>query len=229
MLVLRPRLQTAMEMLCSCHTVADIGCDHGRLAAAILQRNAAEKVIAVDISADSLKKAELLCKKTDLSDRMELRLGDGLQVLSEGEADGIVLAGMGGTLIARLLAANESVARAANCIVMQPMRGAEDLREYLFHNGYDIFEERLVQDAGRIYQLIAAKNGKPHPKPAEWPKHLYKLGWVSYEKKDPLLLPLAKKYLATNEKRLKNAPDDATVLRNNTKDLLKLVQLMEEA
>ncbi|MBR0026315.1 MAG: SAM-dependent methyltransferase [Clostridia bacterium] len=229
MLVLRPRLQAALEMLGACKVAADIGCDHGRLSAAMLQRGTAECVISIDVSADSLKKAEVLARKLGLEQRMQTRLGDGLQPLAVGEADGIVLAGMGGTLIARLLQANEPVARAARCIVMQPMRGGEDLREYLYHNGYDIFDERLVLDAGRIYQLIAARSGEAKSKPEGWPENLYKVGWVSYEKREPLLSQLVNTYLAANEKRLKTAPEDALELRRNTEDLRKLIRMMEEA
>lgn len=228
MLVLRPRLQTVLEMLGACETVADIGCDHGRLSAALLQRCAAKRVIAVDVSADSLKKAEQLCAKLGLEEQMETRLGDGLQALTPGEAEGIVFAGMGGTLITRLIQANEPVAREARCIVMQPMRGGKDLREYLFNHGYDIYDERLVRDAGRIYQLIAARSGETRPKPATWPETLYKVGWVSYQKKDPLLPELVNTYLAANEKRLKSAPEDAVELRKNTEDLRRLIRMMEE-
>lgn len=228
MLVLRPRLQTALEMLGQCNTVADIGCDHGRLSAALLQRGVAKRVISIDVSADSLKKAELLCQKLGLQERMQTRLGDGLTPLAAGEAEKLIFAGMGGTLIARLLQANEPVARTAERIVMQPMRGSEDLRAYLYHNGYDIFDERLVEDSGRIYQLLSARSGKARPKPAGWPEGLYNIGWVCYEKRDPLLRKLTESYLAGNEKRLITAPPEAVELRKNTENLRDLIRMMEE-
>lgn len=60
---LRPRLSRALDMLRGSQTVADIGSDHGRLAVALLQQGAAERVIACDISAPSLEKARALCSR----------------------------------------------------------------------------------------------------------------------------------------------------------------------
>ena len=93
---LRPRLNRALDMLRGSQTVADIGSDHGRLAVALLQQGAAERVIACDISAPSLEKARALCGRCGLGGRMDFRVADGLGGLHPGEADALVMAGMGG-------------------------------------------------------------------------------------------------------------------------------------
>jgi tRNA (adenine22-N1)-methyltransferase len=184
-------------------------------------------IIAADISAESLFKANLLAEKCGMDDRLELRLGDGLSVIEPGEADALVMAGMGGVLISNILRQGEPVARAAERIVMQPMRGEEDLRYFLFHNGYNITDEALALDAGRIYQLICAKSGEPEQKPAEWPVKLYKLGWVMYKKRDPLLLTQVKRYLEGNRQKLKPVTGSAFSLREQTKCLEDLLILLE--
>ena len=83
-------------------------------------------------------------------------LSDGLSHLVPGEADAIVLAGMGGELIARLLEAGAAAAHAAARIVMQPMGGTLELRRFLLQNGFRIADEKYVLDAGRYYQIILA-------------------------------------------------------------------------
>jgi tRNA (adenine22-N1)-methyltransferase len=107
------------------------------------------------------------------------------------------------------------------------MRGEEDLRFFLFNNGYNITDETLVRDGGRIYQLICAKSGEPESRPAKWPDKLYKLGWIMYKKQDPLLPVLIKKYLEGNRRRLRSAPGSAEELREQTKCLEDLLLLLE--
>jgi tRNA (adenine22-N1)-methyltransferase len=70
----RERLGSAMELLCGCAVVADIGCDHGRLSCALVQQGIARRCIAVDISEPSLKKTERLASRVGVSDRVETRL-----------------------------------------------------------------------------------------------------------------------------------------------------------
>ena len=74
---LHPRLEAAAALLGKTSVLADIGCDHGRFSAAMLQRGIAEKVIASDISAPSLKKAEQLANVCGLSSKMECRISSG--------------------------------------------------------------------------------------------------------------------------------------------------------
>ena len=100
---LTPRLRCALSMLNGSGIVADIGCDHGRLTAALLQQHACEQVIAADISEPSLEKAKQLLFHIGLNDRVSFRLGNGLDVLDRSEnVDAIALLGMGGTLMVEL-------------------------------------------------------------------------------------------------------------------------------
>lgn len=79
---LHPRLEAAAALLGKTSVLADIGCDHGRFSAAMLQRGIAEKVIASDISAPSLKKAEQLANVCGLSSKMECRISNGFSAYS---------------------------------------------------------------------------------------------------------------------------------------------------
>lgn len=184
---LRPRLVAAASFLRGAGTVADIGCDHGRLSVALLQQAIVSRVIASDISADSLLKGRMLAERCRIEEaQLSFVLSDGLSHLVPGEADAIVLAGMGGELIARLLEAGSATAHAAERIVMQPMGGTLELRRFLLQNGFRITDEKYVLDAGRYYQLILAAPGPGQP--AELPQDaLLEFGPVAFAKRDPLL------------------------------------------
>lgn len=151
---LRPRLSRALDMLRGSQTVADIGSDHGRLAVALLQQGAAERVIACDISAPSLEKARALCSRCGLGGRMDFRVADGLGGLRPGEADALVMAGMGGLVMGRILQEGATVAAAARRILLQPQGNLPELRAFLYENGYCVQDEAIVLDNGRYLSLI---------------------------------------------------------------------------
>lgn len=205
---LRPRLERAADMLGQANVAADIGSDHGRLAVSLLQQGRAERVIAADISAPSLQKARTLAIQCGVEGRVDFRVANGLAALEPGEADAILMAGMGGVLIARMLKEGEAVARAAKRLVLQPQGSVSDLRAFLYENGYSIEEEAIVLDAGRYYQLLRVQSGPPRPLPPGWPPGYLELGPVAYESGEPLLLPLAQKFRAGHLKRLRKAERD---------------------
>ena len=88
---------------------------------------------------------------------------------------------------------------------MQPMRGIEELRQFLRKNEFRIIDERLVLDAGRIYQIIGAKSGEPAPLPGWFPQDEYSFGPMLFEKRDPLLIPLLESYRDGHLRRLEKA------------------------
>ncbi len=228
---LHPRLAKAADMLGPCGVAADIGSDHGRLAVSLLQQGRAERVIAGDISAASLEKARALAALCGVTDRLNFRVSDGLEALEIGEAEGILLAGMGGLLMARILQEGEAAARSARRLVLQPQGNAAELRAFLYQNGYAIEDEAIVLDNGRYYQLIAARSGRPRHLPPAWPQGYLELGPVAYEGQDPLLLPLARKYRAGHQKRLQRARRDGyepALLLSALEALDTIIALLEE-
>ena len=202
---LRPRLAAAASFLCGFRTVADIGSDHGRLAVALLQQSSATRVIASDISADSLTKARALALRCGVSEeQLAFSVSDGLSHLAPGEADALVFAGMGGELIAQLLEEGTAVAQAAECIVMQPMGGTLELRRFLLEQGYSLADEQLVLDAGRYYQIIAAKPGPGQP--ADMPcDALLEFGPIAFAKRDPALYPALLRCRDSRLRRMRKA------------------------
>ena len=199
----RERLHCAIELLRGANTVADIGCDHGRLCCALIQQGAANRCIAVDISAPSLLKADRLIRKTGLGDRVETRLGDGLSPLAVGAVDAIAILGMGGTLMTQILNVTPPLLGAKKCI-LQPMRAAEDIRRWLYERNYPVLEDRVVLDAGRHYQMFSV--GQPEEKrqalPDGWPEDCFLLGFTAFLRREALMRPLAERMLATTRRKL---------------------------
>lgn len=199
----RERLNCAIELLRGVSVVADIGCDHGRLCCALIQQHAANRCIAVDISAPSLQKAERLIRQIGLGDRVETRLGDGLSPLTVGEADAIAILGMGGTLMTQILDISPPLLGAKKCI-LQPMRAAEDIRRWLYERNYPVLEDRVVLDAGRYYQMFSV--GQPEEKrqalPDGWPEDCFLLGFTAFIRREALMRPLAERMLATTRRKL---------------------------
>jgi len=208
---LRPRLLAAAAFLSGCTTVADIGCDHGRLSAALLQRALAKRVLASDISEDSLKKAQILAERCGFSaDQLSFFVSDGLSHLSPGDADALVFAGMGGELIAKLLELGESAAKSAKRIVMQPMGGTRELRRYLYETGYAIKDETMVLDAGRYYQVILASPS--FSRSADMPSDaILEFGPILFERRDPLLHEALTRCVAGRRHRMRKAEKNGVI------------------
>lgn len=143
--------------------MADIGTDHAYLPAYLIETGAVPRAIAGDVMPGPLEAARQTVESAGLADRIELRLGNGLQVLKPGEATTVTLCGMGGALMAELLAAVSlaSIER----LVLQPMESPERLRAWLTGHGWRISHEELVEDAGRIYVVMAAERGDQHLEP----------------------------------------------------------------
>lgn len=152
-----PRLDTLVSMARPSHVLADIGCDHAYLPILLIRSGAASHVIASDISDGPLAKAERNVARFGLEGRIELRKGNGLAALRPGEADCIVVAGMGGNVIAEILKTGHLTAQRADKLLLQPMSASEHLRVFLYENGYAITQETLVQEGRRYYTILEVK------------------------------------------------------------------------
>lgn len=148
-------------------SAADIGTDHGYLAAEYVRSGKFSKVIASDIAPDPLRKAVEYAKSLGIEDRVEFRLGDGLTVLAPGEVDTAVIAGVGGETAASMVCACPFAAEGLR-LIFQPMSRPDVLRRTLFERGLMITAERFVKENGRIFSIICAEGGKPEAlSPAE--------------------------------------------------------------
>ena len=210
MIRLDERLRCALRMLQGAKTVADIGCDHGKLTAALLLDGGCERVIAGDISPDCLNKTREIIERYGLQERAETRLGSGLAVIFPGECDAAALLGMGGELMVELLEASPKVAEPMDRLVLQPMSGIEELRKWLYEYRYHVMEDHLVLVGSRWYQLLSVKKAdEQDPWPDGFPKDCFLVGYRSFMDRDKLLGPYCKAQLKKRRDQLQQAAGTA--------------------
>ncbi len=149
------RLRKIAGMIRSGDRVADVGTDHAYLPVFLLKNGIAKRAYACDVSDGPLENARSNIEKSGVKG-IELRKGDGLAAVAPDEIDTVVIAGMGGDLIARIITAAEWIKNERYELILQPMTSVEELREYLCKNGFAITQERAVVSQGRIYTVIKA-------------------------------------------------------------------------
>ena len=160
---LTPRLQKIYDILSPCETACDIGTDHAYIPVCLCLSNKCQKAIASDIKKGPVERARKTVSLYGAEKQVEVRLGGGLETVSEGEPDAIIIAGMGGLLIAQILEDSENIAKSAKELILQPMTAISELREFLNKNGYTIKEEHIVREEEKLYTVMKVSVGKDTP------------------------------------------------------------------
>ena len=148
------RLAAAFAYVRPERAAADIGCDHGKLSAALAGSGRCPLVLACDLRPDPLDKARRRC--APFGDKVQCRLGSGLSVVAPGEVEDIVIAGMGAETIIEILEAAPWVFDARYNLVLVPATKHSVLRRWLARRGFALAADIPVQCAGRWYAVIAA-------------------------------------------------------------------------
>lgn len=154
--VLDGRLSCAAAFVRPGSVVCDVGTDHAYILVYLLQKGIARYAVASDINEGPLDRARKSAAKFGVTDKIRFILADGLDGVHP-EADGvndIIICGMGGELIARIVDQSEYTRKPDVNLILQPMTCAPELRQYLWDNGFCIHEERLCEAAGKIYTCI---------------------------------------------------------------------------
>lgn len=196
--------------------LADIGTDHGYIPVYLLNKGKIDFAILADINKGPLENARSEVRRNKLENKVDLRLGSGIEVLKKGEVDEVIIAGMGGILIGELLEANKEVAHSVEKLILQPMQAQEELRSYLLNNGYEIIDECLEKEDFRLYEIIVAKYTGNNTSVED--EIYYEVGKKLIENKDELLVEFIenkiKKYNNIIEK-LGDKELDAVVAKRN--------------
>ena len=150
------RLSLCSELVRSGANIADIGTDHAYLPVFLARSGRINHAIAADINQKPLEYGAKTVKEYGLSDKIEIRLSDGLDAVSPNECDDIVIAGMGGELICSIIDRAGWLRDPLKHLILQPMTRPETLRSYLYENGFEITDERAAESAGRIYTVMLA-------------------------------------------------------------------------
>ncbi len=157
MIKLDARLNAVASLVRVGARVADIGTDHAYLLTYLIERGISPQGIAADLRKGPLENARQTVIDACLTDKVELILSDGLENIKENSCDDIVLAGMGGNLIAEILSKAQWIKNENINIVAQPMTHAEVLRQFFLDNGFEIVKEKTATDGRRFYCTMSAR------------------------------------------------------------------------
>lgn len=158
---LSERLSSVASMVTAGNCLADVGTDHGYVPIYLYERQMIPRAIAMDVNKGPLERARLHIAEYGYHNAIETRLSDGLQALRAGEAESVVIAGMGGPLIIRILSAYPEVTASFKELILQPQSEISEVRVWLGEQGYEIIEEHMVFEDGKYYSMFkAVKNEK---------------------------------------------------------------------
>jgi tRNA (adenine22-N1)-methyltransferase len=160
MIKLSKRLNAIASFVRKDAKIADIGCDHALLDIYLVTNNPNITSIAVDVKDGALKQAKKNTSKYNIKDAIELRLGDGLDVVGANEIDTIVISGLGCPKIIEILSKNVNKLSNVTDLIIQSNTDYYHLRKVICKLGYYINNEVLVKENDIIYVIIHFKRGK---------------------------------------------------------------------
>lgn len=199
-LKLTPRLKIIADSIQGYESVADIGSDHAYLPIYLAKSERIKSAVATDVNKGPAEISKKRIKGHGVETKISVRRGYGLEVIKPGEAEVIVVAGMGGILIKDILDRNVEVAKSAKLLILQPMRDSDKIRKWLFEHGFDIIDEELVKDQNKIYEVIWTR---PVSEKRE-AKGPMLVGNIIIEKKHPLAVEYINEKINELEKVIKD-------------------------
>lgn len=134
--------------------VADIGTDHAYLPVWLCLTGKAVSAVAADINPEPLSRGELTIKKYGAEKLVKTRLSDGLKNIKEDEADDIIIAGMGGELIAKIMDNCPFSKNQEKRFILQPMTKCSELIKYLCENGFEILRQDTCKEGKKLYTVM---------------------------------------------------------------------------
>ena len=145
---LSKRLQTIADFVKKNSVVADIGTDHAHIPIYLIENKIIDKAYACDINKGPLEKAKENIENFGVSKNIVLRLSNGLDKMSNKEADTIIIAGMGGELIIDILERGKSFFDKKNTFILSPHTKTDEVRDYLLRKGFEILKEDMCIEEG---------------------------------------------------------------------------------
>ena len=157
---LSDRLKTVASFVEQDTILADIGSDHAYLPCYLVHQSIISKAIAGEVVKGPFESAVKQVKSEGLDKQIEVRFGDGLQVIEDEDQVGTVtIAGMGGPLIASILEAGKHKLTNVHTLILQPNIHAKAIREWAIKEGWNIDQETILEEHSKIYEVIVLKKG----------------------------------------------------------------------
>ena len=193
-------MQRVAGMVTEGYRLADIGTDHAYIPIYLCEKKRIPSAIAMDIASGPLKRAREHVQDAGLSAYIELRLSNGTEKLKLGEADTLLLSGMGGLLMECILGRDDGILSSVKELVLQPQSDITDLRQWLHMKGWQIVCEDIVFDSGKYYPMMKAVRG-PY---ISYTIEEYYYGRLDIQQSLPVLEQYIEKDLRTEEQILES-------------------------
>lgn len=196
----------------------DIGCDHALLDIYLVKIRKFPKAIGSDIKEGPLECAKENLRKYQVKDKVELRLGDGLEPYTD-DIDTALVSGMGGRTIIGIFKNNFKITKKLNQIIVSPNNYQMDVRIFFTKNGFYLEDEELVKDGKYIYQIMKFKKGKKH-----YTKKDMFFGPILLTKKNKLFKDYYKRELTSRKIMIDLLPKNFYLKRIKTKKEIRLIE-----
>lgn len=152
------RLEKIASFIAEGTTFADIGSDHAYLPCYVCLHDRNAQAIAGEVRKGPFQRAQKTVSHFGLSNQVDVRLGDGLQVLQDCEVASVIIAGMGGSLIKTILDEGSDRLGSVEQIIAQPNIDEQSVRQCLIRHGFTIADETMVEENGYIYEIVIGSN-----------------------------------------------------------------------
>jgi tRNA (adenine22-N1)-methyltransferase len=159
---LSERLETVARFVPNGSKLADIGSDHAYLPCYLVKKGIVPFAIAGEVVLGPFESAQGHVEEEGLSDKIMVRMGDGLDVIEPGDVNCISIAGMGGALITSILERGKEKLGEIVRLILQPNISAVTIRKWLLENNWQLVEEEIMEEDGKIYEILVAEKGEPH-------------------------------------------------------------------
>lgn len=148
------RLEMVVSFVKQGESAADVGTDHGHVPVELVRRGIVKRAYAMDVRKGPLSKAEENIAAARMKEKIETRLSDGVQKLSAGEAESVIIAGMGGELVIHIMDQGRHVWDTVEQWVLSPHSELYKVREWLEKNGFVIVKEDMIFEEGKFYTVM---------------------------------------------------------------------------
>lgn len=157
---LSERLKMVVSFVKEGSGVADVGTDHGYVPITLAEAGTVRHALAMDVRPGPLERAKTHISRHRLEDVIETRLSDGVRELKEGEADTVIIAGMGGELVIHILDDGKRLWNQVEHWILSPQSELDKVREYLSVNGFAIAREEMLEEEGKYYTVMDVVRGE---------------------------------------------------------------------
>lgn len=155
------RLQQVAAFVPEGARLLDVGSDHAYLPIYLMEKGIIQHAIAGEVVEGPFQSAQKNVATHGLSQQIEVRLANGLAAFeAEDQVDTIVIAGMGGRLIADILAAGQKKLTSVKRLILQPNNREDELRAWLSENAFFLVTELMLEEAGKFYEILVAEKGQ---------------------------------------------------------------------